>query len=660
MKGNSSTIIETILPASSSLEDQSFRHLLEILPVAVYTCDNDGYITFYNKHAVELWGKEPQIGKDMWCGSFKIFTPEGNPMPLDQCPMAVALATGQEVLDQEIVVERPDGSRINVVPHPKPLFNKKGEMTGAMNMLVDITARKAAEEKGARLTAIIRSSNAAIISKTLNGIVTSWNPAAEHIFGYKSEEMIGQPIIKLIPHDLHHEEDIILSKLRRGEVIEHMETTRITKDGKLIDVALTVSPVRDDKGRIIGVSKIARDISKMKQAERTIRESEEKFRMAVEATKMGTWEYNPVSQDLVWSGECRKIYGFSEKDKIDYSVFLKHVYPDDYELVTRNVEKAMDPNGNGNYDIKFRIKRKDGEIRWIRSQGKVYFNTAKMAERFIGTVLDITDEKNAKEELERMVSDRTRELKIMNKQLQRSNNDLAQFASVASHDLQEPLRKVQMYCDRILENEGDRAIYEKFLPRIISAASRMSQLIKDVLHYAQLSNGTEEMVEVDLNVIFENVVSDLEVSIKEKGADIGSDLLPVIKGNATQLHQLFANLISNSIKFSRDIPVVRITSRKLRKAEVAMRYKHVAEAPWYVEIQFSDNGIGFDQKYAEQVFEIFQRLQDRSVYGGTGIGLAVCKKIVENHHGNISVKSNTGHGATFTVLLPTIAVPANV
>jgi light-regulated signal transduction histidine kinase (bacteriophytochrome) len=287
----------------------------------------------------------------------------------------------------------------------------------------------------------------------------------------------------------------------------------------------------------------------------------------------------------------------------------------------------------------------------MSSQGKVYFSNT-MAERFIGTVLDITEEKNAKEELERLVSERTAELKMMNKQLQRSNNDLAQFASVASHDLQEPLRKVQMYCDRILANPQDPAAHEKYFPRIISAASRMSQLIKDVLHYAQLSNGTDEMKEVDLNVIFENVVSDFEVAIKEKDADVKSDLLPVIRGNETQLQQLFANLISNSIKFSNGVPVVRITSRMLKKADVITKYKNVAEATSYVEIRFSDNGFGFDQKYAEQVFEIFQRLQDRSVCSGTGIGLAVCKKIVENHHGNISVKSKPAQGTTFTVILP--------
>jgi len=632
---------------------EMFRHLLEILPVAVYTCDKNGYIIFYNKHAIDLWGREPEIGKDKWCGSWKIFTPEGIPLPLDSFPMVMVLKSGKEIEQQEIIIERPDGKRQFINSYPKPLFDENGNLEGAMNMLVDITRRKSDEEKAAMLYSIVKSSNAAIISKTLNGIVTSWNPAAQHIFGYTSDEMIGQPIIKLIPHDLYHEEEEILGKLRKGEIIDHMETIRITKDGALIDISLTVSPVRDESGKIIGVSKIARDISSVKRAERLIKESDERFRMAVEATKLGTWEYDPITQELTWSKECKRIYGLQEEDQIDYNFFLAHIYFEDYDFVNNEIEKTLDPAGNGNYDIRFRITKRNGAIRWVRSQGKMYFNNQGMAERFIGTVLDITEEKMAKEELEQLVSERTKELKLMNKQLQRSNSDLAQFASIASHDLQEPLRKVQMYCDRILENPDDSEVYLKFFPRIISASARMSQLIKDVLHYALISDGTNELEEIDLNVIFDSVLSDLEVSVREKSAVVKADLLPKIKGNSSQIQQLFANLISNSIKFSSAKPVINITSRILRKNEVLSRYKNIHEAHSYVELKFKDNGIGFDQKYSQQVFEIFQRLQDRSVYSGTGIGLAVCKKIVENHHGLIYVESEPEIGTTFTVLLPT-------
>ncbi|HUQ67283.1 MAG TPA: PAS domain S-box protein [Flavitalea sp.] len=633
-------------------EELNFKLLFEILPIAVYTCDIDGYITFYNKHAIELWGREPELGKDLWCGSWKIFTPDGDPLPLDNCPMAIALRTRKEVHNHEIVIERPDGTRMNIIPHPRPMFDENGNFHGAMNMLVDVTGKKSDEQKAARLSSIVKYSNAAIISKTLNGIVTSWNPAAEQIFGYTQEEMIGEPIIKLIPHDLYHEEEMILAKLRGGEMIELMETTRITKSGKPIEVSLTLSPLKDESGKIIGVSKIARDISSVKRAERLIKESNERLRMAVEATSLGTWEYDPHTQDLRWSKECRKIYGLDEDENVDYSYFLKTLHPEDHNFVGRQVEKALDPSGKGNYDVKFRIVRKNGTIRWVRSQGKVYFNNQHIAERFIGTVLDITEDKRAKEQLEQLVSERTSELKMMNKQLQRSNSDLAQFASVASHDLQEPLRKVQMYCDRILSSPNDMDVFEKFFPRILSASARMSQLIKDVLHYAQISDGNDQMVEVDLNEVLENVISDLEVAIRENNVEVTANLLPKVKGNASQLQQLFSNLMNNSIKFSSAKPVINVTSRLLRKQELPSREKQLIDAPSYVEIKFIDNGIGFEQKYATQIFEIFQRLQDRAIYSGTGIGLAICKKIVDNHHGQITAESEPGAGTTFTLLLP--------
>ncbi len=641
-------------PGLSDHREQIFKRLLETLPLAVYTCDKEGYITFYNDHAAAIWGRKPESGKEMWCGSWRIYNVEGEPMSRDACPMAILLKTGKEHEEHEIIIERPDGGRSFVLQHPKLFFNPEGELEGAMNTLEDITSKKNDSEKAAMLGAIVGNSNAAIISKTLNGIVTSWNPAAQQIFGYSAEEMIGEPVIKLIPHDLYHEEEHILAKLRRGEVIEQMQTVRIRKNGELIDVSLTVSPVRDEKGRIIGVSKIARDITAFRKAERLIREADEKFRMAVEATKLGTWEYNPLAQELLWSGETRRIYGLSENDPVDFHVFLRHIHPDDYDYVTRDVEKALDPTGSGSYDITFRIRQKNGAIRWVRTQGKAYFNKQNITERFIGTVLDVTDDKNKNAELEKLVSERTRALKMMNKQLQRSNSDLAQFASVASHDLQEPLRKVQMYCNRILEAKDSKAVFDKFFPRIIDASARMSQLIKDVLHYAQIPDGTDQMEQTDLNEVFDNVTSDLEVSIKERNARVTADFLPSIKGNASQLRQLFTNIISNSIKFSTRVPEVRITSMILRKSEVLSRNRQVHEAPSYVELKFKDNGIGFEQKYAKQVFEIFQRLQDRSVYSGTGIGLAVCKKIVENHHGTISVESEPGEGTTFTVLLPAV------
>ena len=242
--------------------------LLEALPVAVYTTDAQGRITFFNEAAADLWGQRPQLGSDQWCGSWRLYWPDGRPLPHDECPMAMTLRQGQPVRGLEAIAERPDGKRIRFLPFPTPLRDASGQLTGAINLLVDVTARYQSDLESARLAAIVTSSDDAIISKTLDGRVTSWNTGAARIFGYTAEEMIGQPITRIIPAELHEDEKEILARLRRGEHIDHFETVRVANDGRLVDVSLTVSPLRDKSGQIIGASKVGRDITERKQAEK--------------------------------------------------------------------------------------------------------------------------------------------------------------------------------------------------------------------------------------------------------------------------------------------------------------------------------------------------------------------------------------------------------
>ena len=257
------------------------RALLDVLPAAVYTTDAVGRITYYNKAAAKLAGREPQLGTDEWCVTWRLYNTDGTPLPHDRCPMAIAIAENRAVRGAEAVLERPDGTRVPFVPYPTPLRDASGALIGAVNMLVDVSERKSVENARAHLAAIVQSSDDAIISKDLNSIIQTWNPAAETIFGYSADEMIGRHIHVLFPPERLGEEDLILDRVRRGDRVDHVETVRRHKDGRDIDVSLTISPIRDEAGRIIGASKIARDITEKKRSERALRDLNENLEKRV-------------------------------------------------------------------------------------------------------------------------------------------------------------------------------------------------------------------------------------------------------------------------------------------------------------------------------------------------------------------------------------------
>ncbi|HEY1164140.1 MAG TPA: ATP-binding protein [Chitinophaga sp.] len=393
--------------------EHRYRQIIQGLPAAFYTCDPKGKIKSFNEAAAALWGRQPQIGNDLWCGSWKIYRTDGSLLPLEESPMAIAIREGKPVLGQEIVIERPDGVRRHILSHPQPVFDAAGNMVEAINMLVDITEHRKAEE--------------------------------------------------------------------------------------------------------------------------ALRLNEDRY---------------------------------------------------------RNM-------------------------------------------------------------LEREVEERVNELQRVNSELAKSNNDLEQFAYVASHDLQEPLRKIRIFAGLVEDLLDDPEKAHHYLGKICASSERMMTLVQDLLNFSRLNRTGQPLEDVDLNGVLQHILNDLELVIHEKQAVITSQELPKIKGEPLQLYQLFYNIINNSLKFSNPHvpPHIAITTRPLPAEEAGL---HPALNPSleYVEILLKDNGIGFAQQYAEQIFTIFQRLNDRQAYTGTGIGLALCKKIVANHHGHIYAVSEEAAGAAFYVVLP--------
>ena len=506
------------------------------------------------------------------------------------------------------------------------------------------------EESNGHFAAIVESSDDAIISKTLESIVTSWNKSAERIFGYTAQEMIGVSITKIVPPDRQDEEPLILERLKRGERIDHFETKRITKDGRLLDISLSISPVKNSKGVIIGASKIARDITAQKRAEQQIRESEERLRQAIESADLGSFTWNMLDNEFNFSTRLANIYGYPNSNKLSYNDLLKAIAADDRYIADRSFEKALQTSVL-KYEVRIVLPDTYHSVHWIRLNAKILFNDKQVPVKMQGIVLDITDQKKANDELEKMVVARTSELLTSNSALEKSNHELEQFAYIASHDLQEPLRKIQTFADMVKEHLNDSQLTEKYFNKIYLSAKRMSTLINDVLNYSRLTKTGEQFQKTDLNKVLKDVLSDYELLIEQKQATVTSTDLPVIKGIPLQLHQLFANLISNSLKFSETKPAINITATMLLPSQVA-HYQHLLNDREYVKLVFTDNGIGFEQQFAEQIFIIFQRLNNLRSYSGTGIGLALCKKIVDHHDGVITAKSAPDAGASFTIILP--------
>jgi PAS domain S-box-containing protein len=256
--------------------------LIDALPAAIYVIDHEGRITYFNEAAAALWGCRPKLGSDQWCGSWRLYCLDGTPMPHDQCPMAIALRQGSPVRGGMAIAERPDGTRVPFMAFPTPLRDSSGNVIGAVNMLIDISDRQRAERVERRLAAIVESSDDGIISTDVNGVITTWNKAAELLFGYSETEAIGRPMTILVPPDRQKEiED--LRRVHTGERVEHFETVRQRKDGSSVNVSLTVSPISESE-KIIGASKIVRDITERKRAEDALRASEAELQAVLNQT----------------------------------------------------------------------------------------------------------------------------------------------------------------------------------------------------------------------------------------------------------------------------------------------------------------------------------------------------------------------------------------
>lgn len=429
------------------------------------------------------------------------------------------------------------------------------------------------------------------------------------------------------------------------------------RNGRIEDIYWTFSysPVYDDSGKVNGVFVTCTETTQKVMIFNRLQESERRFQNLVTGTTVGIIVL--IGKDMVVeivNDAYGQLVGRSREELLGNPLFS--VIPET-EPHFRNVLDGVRTSGEPiylsehPYFVLVDGERKEGFLNLVYQP---YRGDDGQVHGVMILCQDVTPQVVAKLKMEEIVAERTQELATANRHLQRSNAELAQFAYIASHDLQEPVRKVATFTQMLEAELGSTTDRQRsYLDKIKNASSRMLLLIRDVLTFSQLARDSDLVTQVDLGIVLDNIVDDLELLIDQKQASVAYDGLPVVEAVPLQMSQLFGNLISNALKFTRSgvDPVISVSAAKLDKAALKS-YPMLDARCAYHHLQVSDNGIGFEQLYAEQIFEIFQRLHGKKEFEGTGIGLAMCKKILQNHHGHIYATSTEGQGATFHILIP--------
>jgi two-component system CheB/CheR fusion protein len=392
------------------------------------------------------------------------------------------------------------------------------------------------------------------------------------------------------------------------------------------------------------------DITEHREAGKLLSERESWFRNMANQAPVMIWAAGTDRRKNFFNDTWLKYTGRTLSDEQGFG-WRDQIHQEDVHHYLKIFNDAFDKQQP--FTCEYRLKRADGMYRWIYDEAKPTYTRDKEFSGYIGSCSEIHDKKLLHEDLEQRVNQRTLDLQQMNLDLQRSNNELQQFAYVASHDLQEPLRKILTFADRLQKyNSALPPAALSFADKIVDSSKRMRKLIDELLNFSRTSRSGQKYEKVDLQILLNTVIADFELIIGEKNATINYNELPVIDAIPVQMEQLLHNMISNALKFAKHNvpPVINITAKNPTE-EVLASYGLDGSVP-HIEMVFSDNGIGFAPEYADQIFDIFQRLNYKQDYPGTGIGLALCRKIVSNHRGKIFAKGEENEGAEFKILLP--------
>ena len=546
---------------------------------------------------------------------------------------------------EEARLVRTTGQRFWVRWEVRPWYRSNGERGGSIVFLEDKTARKEAEEA----LQVSKDLLSSVLISSLDGIMVfqavrdeahrlqdlEWvlvNPRAEEMLGYPADRVVGQRLKEEVGDRL------LLSLFDDLEAVAETgqplsREVRVAGDGDAIRwFHITAVRVGD------GLAVTYRDISESKEAERKLRESEARYRMLGENMMDLVCLHDPEGHYEYVSSSVKRILGYTPQ-ALEGQTPYPFIHPDDAErLQSDEGDKLFSVSPTEK--VTYRMRTSEGSYIWLETSTKIISDADGAVEKLLTSSREVSDRVRAERAMSRT-----------NRALEQRNRELQDFAYVASHDLQEPLRKIRAFADLLIEDFNDALddTGRYYLERMQDGAKRMSQLISDLLDYSRITTRAQPFEPVDLNKVMHHVISDLELRISDVEASVEVDDLPTIEGDETQIRQLLQNLVGNALKFYREDtrPVVRVEAEELAPA---MRSGD-AQGP-FVRIRVIDNGIGFDEKYLDRIFTPFQRLHNRSAYAGTGMGLAICRRIVERHDGELAAESVPGQGSTFTITLP--------
>jgi PAS domain S-box-containing protein len=608
-------------------QEEELSEFFENASVPIHWVGPDGTILRVNQAELEFLGyrRDEYVGRNIT--EFHVDQPAIE-------DILRRLTAGEVLHDYPARLRCKDGTIKDVLIDSSVYF-LEGQFIHTRCFTRDVTSQLAAEQATRRLAAIVASSADAIVGKSLEGVVTSWNTAAERIFGYTAGEMVGSSIFRLVPEDLHDTERSILERIRNGEPVEFSETDRIRKDGCRISISLSVSPIGDGLGRVIGASSIMRDITERKQAERALAQSQERLQLALRAARMGTWYWDLAGDALIYDEGLSQLYGLEPGvGQIPIGQFFERVPPDDRDHVRQVFDRAR--AGTGELVSEFPVALPDGKVRWLSHQGHVVRDSSGAGLYMTGVCLDVTER--------RLMEERLRQAQRM--------DSVGQLAGGIAHEANNMMSVVLGCADYVLQRTDLAEAVRQDVDQIWRAAKRTAGITQQLLAFSRCQMLQPQIL--DLNATVRHLEPILARALGEsRGIRMHlSPTLGPVRADPGQLEQVLINLTLNARDAMDEGGRLTIETMNvvLDQAYVDTKQVDTLEPGEYAALIVTDTGHGMDRLTLSRIFEPF--FTTKAVGAGTGLGLSTAYGIVKQSGGFIWVYSEPGLGTTFKLYFP--------